>query len=46
MFKQGNRLMAVKELRELSQANNDPTFGLRECKDYMYEICNYKPENF
>lgn len=46
MFKQGHRFMALKELRELSRANNDPTFGLRECKDYMYEICNYKPENF
>lgn len=44
LFLAGHRLQSVKELRELSQQNNDPTFGLRECKDFMYEICNYKPE--
>lgn len=44
LFNSGNRLQSVKELRELSRENNDPIFGLKECKDYMYEICNYKPE--
>lgn len=43
-FNAGYRLQSVKELRQLSMENNDPIFGLKECKDYMYEICNYKPE--
>ena len=43
-FNAGYRLQSVKELRQLSIENNDPIFGLKECKDYMYEICNYKPE--